>query len=169
MFGNQRLECDVCKNISAVNDECVLPKNAFHIFDPAACFEQILLVNERSVKASVVALGKEILEQFRMPMRVYDESVYSHAYQMIERESNERLLKDRDERLRQLLGQWTQARAKTRCQNECLSDFVHEQKIERFLPPTLKLRRARRLYSQWIQTGRRTLPISDKASACRSR
>jgi hypothetical protein len=34
---------------------------------------------------------------------------------MIERESNERLLKDRDERFRQLLGQWTQARAKTRC------------------------------------------------------
>ena len=66
-------------------------------------------------------------------MRVDDESVHSHLYQMIERESNERLLKDRDEGLRQLLGQWTQARAETRCQNECLSDFVHEQKIERFL------------------------------------
>jgi hypothetical protein len=52
---------------------------------------------------------------------------------MIERESNEWLLKDRDKRLWQLLGQWTQARAKTRCQNECLSDLVHGQKIERFL------------------------------------
>src|SRR6476660_4069307 len=72
---------------------------------------------------------------------------------MIERESNERLLKDRDEGLRQLFGQWTQARAKTRCQNECLSDFVHEQKIERFLPPTLKLRRGRRPHSQWYRQG----------------
>src|SRR6266853_179774 len=129
----------------------------FRVFDAAARFEQVRLVDERGGKASVFALGKEILEQFRMPVRVDDESVHSHAYQMIQRESNERLLKDRDERLRQLLGQWTQARAKTRCQNECLSDFVHEQKIERFLPPTLKLRRGRRLYSQWIQTGRRTL------------
>src|SRR5436190_2032330 len=71
---------------------------------------------------------------------------------MIERESNERLLKDRDERLRQLVGQWTQARAKTRCQHECLSDLVHEWKIERFVPPTLKLRRGRRRYSQRIET-----------------
>jgi hypothetical protein len=47
-----------------------------------------------------------------------------------------------------LLGQWTQARAKTGCQNECLSDFAHEQKIERFLPPTLELRRGGRLHSQ---------------------
>ena len=105
----------------------------FRVLDAPACFEEVRLVNERGGKASVVALGKEILEQFRKPVRVDDESVHSHAYQMIERESNERLLKDRDERLRQLLGQWTQARAKTRCQNECLSDFVHEQKIERFL------------------------------------
>src|SRR6266480_5693499 len=115
----------------------------FYVFDAAARFEQVRLVNERGGKASILARGKETLEQFRMPVRVDDESVYSHAYQMIERESNERLLKNRDERLRQLVGQWTQARAKTRCQNECLSDFVHEPKIERFRPPTLKLRRGR--------------------------
>jgi len=51
------------------------------------------------------------LEQFWMPVRVDDESVHSQTDQMIERESNERLLKDRDERFRQLLGQRTQARA----------------------------------------------------------
>src|SRR5882757_1400944 len=169
MFVDQRLEFDVGQNIAAVGQKRFAAEMTFRVFDAAARFEQIRLVNERGRKAGVLAHGKETLEQFRMPVRVNDESVHSRAYQMIERESNERLLKDRDERLRQLLGQWTQARAKTRCQNECLSDFVHEQKIERFLPPTLKLRRGRRLYSQWIQTGRRTLPISDKASACQSR
>ena len=46
-------------------------------------------------------------------MRVDDEFVHSHAYQMIERESNERFLKDRDERLREFVRYWTQARAKT--------------------------------------------------------
>ena len=90
-------------------------------------------MKERGWKASIVVLSKQILEQFRMPVRVDDESVHSHAYQMIERESNERLLKDRNERLRQLIGQGTQARAKARCQNECLTDLVHGQKIERFL------------------------------------
>ena len=38
-----------------------------------------------------------------MPVRVDDESVHSHAYQMIERESHERLLKDRDERFREFV------------------------------------------------------------------
>jgi hypothetical protein len=105
----------------------------FRVFDTAACFEQVRLVNERGRKAGILARGKEILERFPKPVRVNDKSVNSHAYQMIERESNEWLLKDRDKRLWQLLGQWTQARAKTRCQNECLSDLVHGQKIERFL------------------------------------
>src|SRR5215475_3304686 len=100
----------------------------FCVFDAAARFEQIRFVNERDGIPGIFALGKETLEQFGMPVRVDDESVHSHAYQMIERESNERFLKDRDERLRQLIGQWTQARAKARCQNECLSDFVHERK-----------------------------------------
>ena len=70
-----------------------------------------LLVNERGGEASIIARGKETLEQFRMPVRVDDELVHSQAYQMIECERNERLLKNRDERLRQLVGQWTQARA----------------------------------------------------------
>ena len=83
----------------------------FRVFDAAARFEQVRLVNERGGKASVVARGKKTLEQLRMPVRVDDESVHSHAYQMIKRESNERLLKDRDKGLRQLVGQRTQAHA----------------------------------------------------------
>jgi len=105
-------------------------------------------VNESDGKPGILARGKEILEQLRMPVRVDNESVHSDAYQMVERESNERFLKNRDERLRHFLGQWTQARAKTGCQNECLSDFAHEQKIATFRPPTLKLRRGGRLHSQ---------------------
>src|SRR5262245_19477577 len=100
----------------------------FRVFDAAARFEQVRFVYKRGGKASILARDKETLEQFRMPVRVDDESVHSHAYQMIERQSNERLLKDRNERLRQLIGQGTQARPKARCQNECLSDFVHERK-----------------------------------------
>src|SRR5262249_58117076 len=88
-----------------------------------------------------------------MSVRVDNESIHSDAYQMVERESNERFLKNRDERLRHFLGQWTQARAQTGRQNECLSDFAHEQKIERLRPPTLKLRRGGRRHSPILQVG----------------
>ena len=90
-------------------------------------------MNERNGKPVIFSRGKEIFKQLGMPVRVDDEPLHSEAYQMIERESEKRLLKDRDQGLRQLLGQWTQTCAKTGCQNECLSDFAHEQKIERFL------------------------------------
>ena len=61
---------------------------------------------------------------------------------MIERESKQRLLKDRDEGLRQLLGQWTQTCAKTGCQDECLSDLVHEEKkMPNAQRPTLNVQR----------------------------
>ena len=141
----------------------------FRVFDAPARFEQVRLMNQRDGKAGIIARRKEILEKFRMPVRVDDESVYSYADQMIECESNKRLLKDRNERLRKLFGQWTQARAQTGCQNECLSDFAHEKKIERFRPPRLKAT-AQRATSFNNDTDRlRTLPISNKASACRNR
>ena len=115
MFVDQRLKFDVRQNIAAVGQKRFAAEMIFRVFDAAARFEQVRLVNERGRKAGILVRGKETLEQVRMPVRVDDESVHSNAYQMIERESNERLLEDRDERLRQVLGQWTQARAKTRC------------------------------------------------------
>ncbi len=75
----------------------------FCVFDAAARFEQIRLVNERDRKAGILTRPKEALEQSRVPVSIDDESIHSYAYQMIERESNERLLKDRDERLRQFV------------------------------------------------------------------
>jgi len=65
-------------------------------------------------------------------MRVNDELVHSRANQMVECKSDERLLKNRNERLGELIRQGTQARAEPSAQNECLCDFVHEQKNERF-------------------------------------
>ena len=67
-----------------------------------------------------------------MPVRVDDESVHSRVYQVIEGKRHERFLKNRDKRFRHFVGQWTQPRAKSRSQNECLCNVIHEQKIERF-------------------------------------
>ena len=76
---------------------------SFNVFDTATGFEQVRFVNQGNRKASVLVTSKEILKQVRVPMRVNDESVDSYAYQMIERKSYERLLKNWDERLGQLL------------------------------------------------------------------
>src|SRR6267143_2782473 len=52
---------------------------------------------------------------------------------MIEYKGNKRLLKNRDERLWQILRQRTQAFTEASGQDECLGDFLHQQKNERFL------------------------------------
>jgi hypothetical protein len=147
MFINQRLELEVGQDIAAIRQKRFGAEMTFRVLDTAARFEEVRFVNESDGKPRILARGKEIFEQSRMPVRVDKESVHSDAYQMVERESNERLLKDRDERLRNFLGQYTQARAKTGCQNECLSDFAHSRNRE-VPPPTLKLRRGGRLHSQ---------------------
>src|SRR4029079_10850662 len=53
--------------------------------------------------------------------------------QMIERKCDKWLLKNRDEGLWQILGQRSQAGTAAGGQDECLGDFVHQQKNERFL------------------------------------
>src|SRR5439155_5780325 len=64
MFVDQRLEIDVGQNIAAVGQKRFAAEMIFRVFDAAARFEQVRLVNERGGKASVVALAKETLEQF---------------------------------------------------------------------------------------------------------
>jgi hypothetical protein len=60
---------------------------------------------------------------------VDDEPAHSGVYQMIERESDQRFLKNRYERFGEIICQRTQTGAASGGQNECLGDFVHEQKL----------------------------------------
>ena len=76
---------------------------ALRILDAAACLQQFRFVNKRDRTAAIVALAKKVSEQFGIPVRVNDELVYSRANQLIERKSDKRLLKNRNERLRQIL------------------------------------------------------------------
>src|SRR5213596_2001286 len=108
MFGNQRFERDVGQNIAAINDEWFFPKNAFDIFDPAAGFEQVRLIDERNGMTVVTVPREKFMKQVRKPVRINDKRFHAHAYQMIERKSDQRFLKDWDEGLRQLVRQWTQ-------------------------------------------------------------
>jgi hypothetical protein len=59
---------------------------------------------------------------------------------MVERKSDERLLKDGNERLWQLIGQWTQPRAEPSAENESLRDCIHRQKSAQAAEETLLAR-----------------------------
>src|ERR1700757_948091 len=103
MFGNQRFQRDVGQNIAAVNDEGFFSENAFDIFDSAASFQQIWLMSDRNGMATVSVLRKEFMKQVRQSMRVDDKGLHPCRNEMIERESDERLLKNRNKRLRQIV------------------------------------------------------------------
>ena len=78
----------------------------------------------------VTVLGKKDPKQFRKSVRVDDEPAHSRVYQMIERESDQRFLKNRYERFGEIICQRTQTGTAARGKNECLDDLVHEQKLE---------------------------------------
>src|SRR5947207_8195376 len=76
----------------------------------------------------VTILCKKNPKQFRKPVGVDDEPAHSGVYQMIERESDQRFLKDRYERFGEIICQRTQTGTATGGQNECLDDLVHQRK-----------------------------------------
>jgi len=76
---------------------------AFCIFDAAAGLQQFGFVNKRQRTVGIVAPTKKVSKQFGIPVRINDELVYSCANQLIERKSDERLLKNRYERLGELV------------------------------------------------------------------
>src|SRR5262249_61958993 len=94
---DQRLKIDVGQNIAAVGQERLAAEMTFRVLNAAARFEQVRLVNKCDGKVSILARGKESLEQFRMAMRGDDESRHSYAYQMIRRKENHRPFRGSDE------------------------------------------------------------------------
>jgi hypothetical protein len=125
MFGNQRFERDVGQNIAAVNHEGFFPENAFDIFDSTPGFEQVRLMSERKGMTLVTVPREKFMKQVWQPVRVDHKGLHACRNQMIERKGNERLLKNRDERLRQILCQRPQACTEPSSENESLRDFVH--------------------------------------------
>jgi uncharacterized membrane protein YdbT with pleckstrin-like domain len=67
-------------------------------------------------------IRKKAVERRREMVRVDDEGLDPEGAEMVERKSDERFLINRDERLRQILGQRAQSSAQSRAKNESLSD-----------------------------------------------
>ena len=66
-------------------------------------------------------------------MGVNDERLHAHGREMIESESDKRFLENRDERLRQVLGQRTEPQAETGAEDEGLGDHSPNDDQNRLL------------------------------------
>ena len=75
-------------------------------------------------------------------MRVDHEPAHPDVDQMIERKRYQRLLKNGNERLGNVIRQRTQAQAQSGPQNECMCDYVHKRSTEipRRIPNAFRLR-----------------------------
>ena len=117
------LEIDIRQKIAAVAEMKVLfAQQRLDILDSAARPEDFRFVNELDRMAAIVPLREEFLESRRAIMGVDDERLHPGRDEMIEREGDERLLKNRDKRLRQILGQGTQPHPKPSAENKSLRD-----------------------------------------------
>src|ERR1043166_473522 len=69
--------------------------------------------------------SKNFGKPLRAMMRVHEKPLDAEIDQVIERESNERFVKNRHERLRQVVRQRAQPRPEAGAQDECLCDCSH--------------------------------------------
>src|SRR5450631_1658840 len=95
------------------------------VLDAAAGLEQIWFVNQFYRMAGINVSREEIFESVRELVSIDDERFHADVDQMIQRESNERLLENRNERLRQIVSQRTQSRTETSAKNEGQRYFSH--------------------------------------------
>src|SRR5437016_5439745 len=111
MFVDQRLQTDVGQNVTAVGDERFVPQLGFNIFDSTTGFEQNRFVDKVKLDSGIAVLRKCFGKSLRQPMRINEKFIYPHVDQMIEWESNERLLKNRHQRFGQTLGERAKPRS----------------------------------------------------------
>src|SRR5215475_2746840 len=125
MLVDQRLQTNVGQNVAAIRDERPVSQFGFDVFDAAAGLEQDRLIDEVDRFPVVTVFRKCFGEFFRQSVGVYKNLVDAEVDQMIERESDERLLTNWDKRLGQFFREGAKSRAETGAEDECLFDPGH--------------------------------------------
>ena len=125
MLLDQGMQIDIGKNVAAINDERFCAERRFGVLDPAACFQEDRFIFKFDW---LIAIARA-LESFRktggVKMSVHNKPRATGCDQMVEGESDQRFLKDRDERFRKFFRQREEALAQTSAENESL--FDHER------------------------------------------
>src|SRR5581483_2223060 len=124
-----RRKIDIGENVAAVSNERRAAEIALDVFNSAAGFEQHRLVHEFDLLVAIRSDGGKFLREF---VCVDDELANADVDQVIERESNEWFVKNRDKWLRQIFRERTKTRAESGAENKSLRDFLSQQSTERF-------------------------------------
>ena len=99
------------------------------VFDPASRPKQFRFVHEPHWPIPISPVRERNRECLRQTVRVDDERFDAEVDQMIERESDERFLENRDKRFGQIVSQRPQPGPKPRAQNECSRDRGHQRLV----------------------------------------
>ena len=129
VFFQQRREREVAEDVAIIDDEVFVRHEVGDVRDAPCGFEQLGFVAEGQRHIFVSAIGKCLGKLFRQMMRVDDELAHAVFQKMIEGMFDERLVEDRDERLRKLVGERSQSRAEAGAQNKCL---VHPRDLRSY-------------------------------------
>src|SRR5437588_85094 len=128
MVVDQRLQPDVGQNIAAISNERFAAKLLLDVLDSAARVEQHRLIHEGQLAPRVTIFRKRSGKHFREPMGVDENFFDPEVDQVVERERDQRLLKDWDERLWQFFGERPKSRTEPGAEDECLFDHGHGAK-----------------------------------------
>src|SRR5262245_66572413 len=96
MLLKQRLQGEISQEVSAIDDEVISLQQVLHVLNATTCSEQDRFMSKIDFTIPI-CIAKNVCESFRPMMGVNDERLHAKADEMIERKSNERFLKDRNE------------------------------------------------------------------------
>ena len=122
MLVDQGLKVDIGENVAAVSDKRFCIELRFYILNAAAGLEEIWLMDQLDRMTAVTAPRKSPFKKLGQLVRVDDERLHAEIDQMIEREGDERLLKNRDEWLGPIVSERAQTGTETGAKDERLCD-----------------------------------------------
>ena len=118
MMAHCLLHRQIAEDVAVINNEGLQPEQVLHVFNPPTGFEQDFFVTEKDRHIPVIISWKGLRVSFRAVVRVDGKIRDTRANQMIKRKSDQRLVANRDERLRPAGGQQLQARAEAGTEHE---------------------------------------------------
>ncbi len=120
MFVDERLKREVCEDVTIINDEGLIRDEIGDVRDATRCLQQKGLVAEGDGCPAVSLIRKGEVIAFRQMVRVHDELTEPGGEKMIEGIRDERPVEDRNQGLRELVSEGSEAGAQSGTQNKSL-------------------------------------------------
>ncbi len=134
VIGECFFDGEIGEDIAVIDEQRLAVDEIFDVFYTPTGLQPGRLVAEDNLLPSITIIGKFLIVSLREMMSIDNELIEPKSEEMIERESDERLLKNRNKRLGEKVGQWPKAGAKASAKNK--SSANHEMEWD--MPQTEK-------------------------------